>query len=87
MWELIAGVWELQAMEAVHCLEVVTVEAQRLGSHLTYSMMELSNQKSISDKHIHCIMTSMLQVRIGHFRVPKCFTFKTRLSVKPLLWK
>ena len=25
--------------------------------------------------------------RIGHFRVPKNLTFKTRLSAKPLLWK
>ena len=27
------------------------------------------------------------QTKIGHFRVPKNLTFKTRLSAKPLLWK
>ena len=26
-------------------------------------------------------------ISVGHFRVPKSFAFKTRLSAKPLLWK
>jgi len=43
----------------MHCLEVVIVKGQRLGTHLTYSMMDLSNQKSISDKHMYSIMTSV----------------------------
>ena len=29
----------------------------------------------------------VLKFPTGHFRVPKSFTFKTRLSAKPLLWK
>ena len=38
---------------------------------------------------LRCHFAGKLEVapRIGHFRVPKSFTFKTRLSTKPLLWK
>ena len=46
----------------------------------------------VSDENLETAESYVPEIRriiktIGHFRVPKSFTFKTRLSAKPLLWK
>ena len=41
----------------------------------------------VTNKEHYGMLWYFLEWSIGHFRVPKNLTFKTRLSAKPLLWK
>ena len=49
-----------------------------------FSLLSSRNFATIATWRNHF---SSLFILIGHFRVPKNRTFKTRLSAKPLLWK